>query len=372
MPLIVVMEDDAGTRMLVGSVLRKDGYQVLLAENGAQGLAMTEQSKPDLVISDVQMPEMNGFDMLAALRGKPAISATPVILLTSLQERAHMRQGMNTGADDYITKPFHPAELREAVAAQLNKREMNRAMQNLAVDAAVQSALAEQKHQLAKLYEKRLFKELRERWPAGDGAEGDEKLASATVLFVDMPHYTLMAEKLSATELSDLVRRFYNSVGDTVHLFGARHMQFVGDGLLAIFAGDADTRSVNHGLRAARAALGLIDSAHRLRHYQETQFTGRDLPRFEVNVALHSGPVTLTRVHEPLHGTSAQILPVGDAVVVAMQLQKQAHALGWTIAASIPMLRSVTGAVRTGARSLVDLPGRSAPLDAAELVGLAQ
>ena len=371
MPLIVVTEDDAGTRMLVGSVLRKDGYQVLLAENGAQGLAMAEQSKPDLVISDVQMPEMNGFEMLAALRAKPHLASIPVILLTSLQERAHMRLGMNTGADDYITKPFHPAELREAVAAQLNKREISRAMQNLAVDAAVQTALAEQKHKLAKLYEQRLLKELRERWPTGEGDEGDTRLAGATVLFVDMPHYAEMAEKLSAAELSELVRRFYNSVGDTVHLFGARHMQFVGDGLLAVFAEEADTRSVNHGLRAARAALGLIDSAHRLRHYQEKEFPERGLPRFEVNVALHSGPVTLTRVHEPLHNNISQVLPVGDAVVTAMQLQKQAHLMGWTIAATMPMLRSVTGAVRIGSRTLVDLPGRSAPLDVAELVGLA-
>ncbi|MBN9409765.1 MAG: response regulator [Burkholderiales bacterium] len=372
MPLIVVTEDDAGTRMLVGSVLRKDGYQVLLAENGAQGLAMAEQSKPDLVISDIQMPEMNGFEMLAALRARPNLASTPVILLTSLQERAHMRQGMNTGADDYITKPFHPAELREAVAAQLGKREMNRAMQNLAVDAAVQSALADQKHKLAKLYEQRLFKELQDRWPTGDGDEADVRLTGATVLFVDMPHYGVMAEKLSEDELSDLVKRFYASVGDTVHLFGARHMQFVGDGLLAIFAEEADTRSVNHGLRAVRAALGLIDSAHRLRHHQEKQFADRGLPRFEVNVALHSGPVTLTRVHEPLHNTLAQVLPVGDAVVAAMQLQKQAYGMGWTIAASMTVLRSVTGAVRIGSRALVDLPGRSAALDAAELLGLAQ
>ncbi len=371
MPLIVVMEDDAGTRMLVASVLKKDGYDVLTAENGAQGLRLVEDSKPALVISDVQMPEMNGFEMLAAVRANPAIASTPVILLTSLQERSHMRQGMNTGADDYITKPFHPAELREAAKAQLNRREMNRAMQNLAVDTAVQTALNEQKHKLARLYEKRLFKELSERWPTGDGAAGDERFSSATVLFVDMPHYATMAQKLSSEELSELVRKFYGSVGDTVHLFGARHMQFIGDGLLTVFVDSTDTQSVNHGLRAARAALGLIDSATRLRHYQNTQFPDRDLPRFEVNVALHTGPVTLTHLHDPLHGTAAQTLPVGDAIVATMQLQKQAHSMGWTIAASVPMLRTVTGAVKTGNRALVNLPGRAAPLDAAELLSLA-
>jgi len=371
MPLIVVMEDDAGTRMLVASVLKKDGYDVLTAENGAQGLLLVEQHQPALIISDVQMPEMNGFQMLAAVRQNPTLSSTPVILLTSLQERAHMRIGMNTGADDYITKPFRPGELREAAAAQLNKRVMQAKLQNMAVDAAVQAALDDQKHKLAKLYEQRLAKELSDRWPTGDGSAEDEKFAHATVLFVDMLNYATLAEKLTSAELSELVKRFYGSAGDTVHLFGARHMQFIGEGLLAVFVDSSDTKSVNHGLRAARAALGLIDSAHRMRQYLQTQFPGRDLPRFEVSVALHSGPVTLARLEDPLHGTSTQLLPVGDAVSVTMLLQKQAQSLNWATTASVTMLRGVTGAVKIGNRALIDLPGRSTPIDAAELAALA-
>ncbi len=371
MPLIVVMEDDAGTRMLVASVLKKDGYEVLTAENGAQGLQLVEAHQPALIISDVQMPEMNGFQMLAAVRQNPALASTPVILLTSLQERAHMRIGMNTGADDYITKPFRPGELREAAAAQLNKRVMQAKLQNMAVDAAVQSALDAQKHKLAKLYEQRLAKELSDRWPTGDGSAEDEKFAHATVLFVDMLNYAALAEKLSGPELSEMIKRFYGSAGDTVHLFGARHMQFIGEGLLAVFVDSTDTKSVNHGLRAARAGLGLVDSAHRMRQYLQAQFPDRGLPRFEVSVALHSGPVTLARLEDPLHGSSAQLLPVGDAVSVTMLLQKAAQGIGWSMTASITMLRGVTGAVRIGNRALIDLPGRSTPVDAAELVGLA-
>ncbi|MET0310439.1 MAG: response regulator [Burkholderiaceae bacterium] len=375
MPLIVVMEDDAGTRMLVASVLKKDGYEVLAAEDGEQGLKLVEEHKPALVISDVQMPGLNGFQMLAAVRQNPAVAATPVILLTSLQERAHMRIGMNTGADDYITKPFRPGELREAVAAQLNKRQMQATLQNMAVDAKVQAvvkqALDEQKNSLAKLYEQRLAKELSDRWPTGDGAAGDEKFEQASVLFVDMLNYAALAEKLSATEFGDLVKRFYGSAGDTVHLFGARHMQFIGEGLLAVFVDSTDTRSVNHGLRAIRAALGLTDSAARMKQFADTHYPQRELPKFAVNVALHSGPVTLTSLQDPLHGGPAQLLPVGDAVSATMLLQKQLHGLGWTVAASAAMLRSVTGAAKTGGRALVELPGRSAPLDAVEVTGLA-
>ena len=141
--------------------------------------------------------------------------------------------------------------------------------------------------------------------------------------------------------------------------------------VLAIFAAESDTRTVNHGLRAAKAALGLVESTRGIHEYLEARYPGRKLPRFEVNVALHTGTVALAVLQDPLHGGAAQTLPVGDAVSATMLLQKQGRALGWHIIASVAALRSITGAVRTGARALVDLPGRTLPMDAVELVGLA-
>jgi CheY-like chemotaxis protein len=370
MPLIVLMEDDAATRMLVASVLKKDGFEVLSADNGADGLALIREHRPDLVISDVQMPVMDGFAMLQTLRADAALAATPVILLTSLQERAHMRIGMTSGADDYITKPFRPGELREAVSAQLNRREMRQAAQASAVHSAVSWALEEQGQQLVYLYEKKLAAGLSDQWPTSSGGSEDEKFANATVLFIDVLNYAALAEKLTDDELREMVRRFYSNAGDTVHLFGARHMQFVGEALLAIFVASTDTLSVNHGLRAARAALGLVDAAKRVNMYLQSTFANRGLPVFGVCVALHSGPVALTRLQDPLHGET-RILPVGDAVNATFLLQKQAALVGWTVIASVPMLRGITGAVKAGRRAMFNLPGRSVPVDAAELMGIA-
>ena len=369
MALIVLMEDDAATRMLVASVLKKDGYDVMSADNGADGLALVRAYLPDLVISDIQMPVMDGFTMLQQLRNDPAIEAIPVVLLTSLQERAHMRIGMTSGADDYITKPFRPGELREAASAQLNRREMRAKAQATAVDVAVISALEAQKGRLARLYEHKLAAELSEKWPSADDASEDEKFDSATVLFVDVLNYPALSESLSTEELSETVRSFYSNAGDTVHLFGTRHMQFVGEALLAVFVEGTDTFSVNHGLRAARAALGLVDAAKRVQKYLELTFPGRNLPVFEVSIALHSGTVTLAKLQDPLRGET-RILPVGDAVNSVLLLQKQAHVAGWTIIASVPMLRGVTGAAQIGARALITLPGRKQPMDAAELISL--
>ena len=370
MALIVVMEDEPGTRMLVAAVLRNEGHEVFAAEDGAQGLRLVEAHHPDLIISDIQMPALNGFEMLAALRSSPVLAGIPVILLTSLQERAHMRIGMTTGADDYITKPFRPGELRDAVVAQIKKQDIQAKLQDVAVDTAVRIALDAQTRQVARLYERRLAKALSERWPSGDGSEVDERFADATVLFVDMPNYAAVSEQLNGQELADLVRRFYGSAGDTVYLFGARHMQFIGEGLLALFVDASDTRSVSHSLRAVRAALGLADSARGIRQYLERQYPGRNLPRFEVNVALHNGPVTLVRLQDPLHDAAARILPVGEAVTTAMLLQKETSAMSWSIAASASTLAAITGEVEIDRRARVSLQGRAVPLDAAELVAL--
>ncbi len=368
MPLIVVMDDDAGTRMLVSQVLKKEGYDVKSAEDGARGLELIREFKPDLVVSDVQMPEMDGFAVLEQVRSDPELATTPVILLTSLQDRTNMRQGMTTGADDYLTKPFAPQELREAVSAQLSKLIRAETMRSQVVDAAVTEALEEQRHKISKLYENRMAKSLSEQWPESGFVQGNEKFSNATVLYADMRDYTNWTQRLSSAELGDVVQQFYSNVGDTVHLFGAHHMQFVGDGMLCVFVDAGDTHSVNHGLRAVRAALGLTDATLRIDAYVKQRFGDRGLPAFALSVALHSGPIAFAKL-SGLFSNTGNTTPVGDSVTVALKLFAGHPTLNWTIAASVQTARLVTGAVRTGRRAMVNLPGRNMPADTVEIVG---
>lgn len=370
MSLIVVIDDDAGTRILVSQVLKKEGHEVMAAEDGAKGLALIREFKPDLVVSDVQMPLLDGFEVLDRVRNDEALAGIAVILLTSLQDRSHMRLGMTTGADDYLTKPFAPQELREAVSAQLNKLSRAEAMRTQGLDKAVQIALEAQAQKIGDLYEQRMVEMLAEQWPDGGPAQGSEKYSSATVLFADMRDYSVWSEQLSAGELGDLVQKLYASVGDTVYLFGAHYMQFVGNGMLCVFVEAHDTESVNHGLRATRAALGLADASRRIDHHVKQHFAGRHLPPFSLGVALHSGPVAFAAL-DGLTSRTGQTTPVGDTVATALQLFKGQPPLAWTVAASAQAARMVAGAVRTGRRAMVTLPGRSKPMDAVEILGLA-
>jgi CheY-like chemotaxis protein len=369
MPLIVVMDDDAGTRMLVSQVLKKEGFQVMAAEDGAKGLELIREYKPDLIVSDVQMPHMDGFAVLESIRCDGALATIPVILLTSLQDRSYMRQGMSTGADDYLTKPFSPHELREAVNAQINKLVRASALRAHVVDTAVGAALEEQRHQISKLYEKRMAHNLSQQWPDGGLVGEKEKFNSATVLFADMRDYSQWTQRLSSSELGDVVQQFYGNVGDTVHLFGAHYMQFVGDGMLCVFVDAGDTLSVNHGLRAVRAAVGLTEATRRLDGYVLQHFPDRNLPPFALSIALHSGPVAFAKL-DGMFGSTGQTTPVGDTVSLALKLFSGQPRLDWTIAASVQTARLVTGAVRVGKRGMVNTPGRTTPVDAVEIIEL--
>jgi CheY-like chemotaxis protein len=369
MPLIVVMDDDASTRVLVAAVLRKEGYDVLAAEDGALGLALIREHKPDLVVSDVQMPNMDGFGVLEAVRADESITTTPIILLTSLQDRAHMRQGMTTGADDYLTKPFAPQELRDAVNTQLSKLVRAEAVQSQLVDRAVATALAAQQEKIGSLYEKRMAKELSEQWPDSGLHDSNERYASATVLYADVRDYTQWTQRLSTNELGEVITQFYSGVGDTVHLFGARHMQFVGDGMLCVFVDGNDSHTVNHALRATKAALGLLDGCKRLDNFVKQRLGERGLPRFALNIAMHSGPVTFTKLGG-LFSSSTQSTPVGDAVSTTLKFFQGSQPPDWAIAATVQTNILLDRSARIGRRGMIHVPGRQSAIDSVEILGL--
>ncbi|MFO0611459.1 MAG: sigma-54 dependent transcriptional regulator [Polyangiaceae bacterium] len=136
----LVIEDDAGIRANIVDLLRAEGFEVRGAENGKIGLELALGSKPpDVVVCDVRMPELSGFEVLSRLRSEPATRAMPFIFLTAAAERAEVRRGMNLGADDYVTKPFTRAELLDAIQSRLARQEVKEPRAR-SVDAATRAS----------------------------------------------------------------------------------------------------------------------------------------------------------------------------------------------------------------------------------------
>jgi DNA-binding NarL/FixJ family response regulator len=121
MKKILVIEDEADMRRNLTTILRLEQFHPLAAENGQVGVELAKREKPDLILCDVMMPQLDGHGVLQALRDDPATVTIPFIFLTAKGEKADVRSGMNLGADDYLTKPVAKADLLEAIRSRLER-----------------------------------------------------------------------------------------------------------------------------------------------------------------------------------------------------------------------------------------------------------
>ena len=124
---ILVVDDTRDILTVVARRLQSWGYEAVTAETGEDGLRMAQELLPDLLLLDIMMPKMKGRDVCAKLKADPKTARIPVIFLTALGLADHVKAGMDLGADDYIVKPFEPAELKERIAVVLARAEKENA-----------------------------------------------------------------------------------------------------------------------------------------------------------------------------------------------------------------------------------------------------
>ena len=125
---ILIVEDEANIRQLVRYNLEKEGFQVMEAADGLQGLRTAQREKLDLVLLDLMLPGMDGLEVCRILKGAPATSALPIIMLTAKAEEVDKIIGLELGADDYMTKPFSPRELTARIKAVLRRSQKETAL----------------------------------------------------------------------------------------------------------------------------------------------------------------------------------------------------------------------------------------------------
>ena len=119
MKKILLIEDNLYVRENTAAILDLAGYKVEVAANGIEGVKKAILFVPDIILCDIMMPEMDGYDVLNELRKKEQLAGIPFIFLTALSKKNEVRKGMNLGADDYITKPFEDKELIDAIEIRL-------------------------------------------------------------------------------------------------------------------------------------------------------------------------------------------------------------------------------------------------------------
>lgn len=130
---ILIIEDDPSYVSMMELILQMEGFSVRIATDGASGLALLHEKRPDLILCDIMMPEMDGHSLLEKLKGENTLVDVPFIFVTALAERADFRRGMAAGADDYLTKPFTAEELLSAVTGRIHRHEMIHLQQQKAI-----------------------------------------------------------------------------------------------------------------------------------------------------------------------------------------------------------------------------------------------
>jgi CheY-like chemotaxis protein len=362
MTTILIVEDDDAIRNNVIRLLKLEGYEIDSATNGRAGLERAKANHPDVIITDVGMPEMDGFEMLEAVRADRELSATSVMILTALDDRASMRRGMTSGADDYLAKPFTRVELLDALNGLLKKRGR--------IEASIESAVRAREEHLRRAFTESLGgREMPDKFglQAPTGAVADTVM-EATVLFSDIRGFTSLAEKLSSREVAELLTEYFDRVCEPVLKNGGKHLRFIGDGLMAVFS---NTMSGGSPLPAARraisAALGMALSTHDFRSWLSWRYAQRGLPPFAIGVGLHAGEVTICHL-----GTAQnkETMPIGETVNTTTRLEAASKELGWTAVASRDVLESAGSGVLTGGITSLEVRGKNAFLEVAEIVGL--
>jgi adenylate cyclase len=240
---VLVVDDNEMNRDMLCHLLQAERHKTSVAENGRQALEMIKEKPFDLVLLDIMMPEIDGYQVLKHLKSDAALRDIPVIVLSSLDEIETVVKCIEMGAEDYLSKPFDPVILRARIGACLEKKRLRdqevRYLHELAeLNKTLEQRVQDQVAQLERLGKlKRFFSpQLAELIVAG-GAEDPLKThrREITVTFVDLRGFTAFAETTEPEEVMGVLREYHGEMGKVILEHGGTLERFAGDGIMVFF-----------------------------------------------------------------------------------------------------------------------------------------
>ncbi len=343
---ILVADDRVDNVELVCDLLTMEGYAVESASNGREALDRIRESLPDLILLDLDMPVMNGYEVCQRLKADPLTADIPVLMLTAWAAPEQRVRGLQLGAEDYLAKPFDYRELLARVETRLRAK---RATDEL---RAAQQTIRE-------TFERYVSPQVVERLladPTTVSLGGVQQ--ELTILFADLRGYTRVAEALAPEELVDVLNGYLAVAVQAVLAFEGTISRYAGDLIMAIF--NAPLPQPDHPLRAVRAALRLKGD---MAAYHATLHPDR---RTDFGLGLATGEAVVGNIgaREWLNYTA-----IGDVVNLAQRLEEIAR--GGEILVNEATRQRLDGAIRVEARGAIAIRGRREPVEVYAVLGLA-
>lgn len=267
---ILVVDDTPRNVKLLADLLTVKGYSVVTATSGREALDQVESEQPDLVLLDVVMPEMSGYEVCRKIRENPTTGILPVVMVTALDPSEERVKGLEAGADDFLTKPINQAELLARVRSLLRIKELYDTVQAQAGQLSdwnknLERQVEEQVTQLERLGRlKRFFSpQLAELIVAG-GAEDPLKThrREVAVVFLDLRGFTAFAETSEPEEVMGVLREYHAEMGKLVLNHEGTLERFTGDGMMIFF--NDPVPLPNPAERAIRMALAMRERVEEL------------------------------------------------------------------------------------------------------------
>lgn len=299
---ILVVDDDKMNRLMISRSLEQQGHRVARAEDGREALELLQAQAFDVVLLDILMPEMDGYQVLAAIKQDPALRHIPVIMISALDEVESVVRCVEMGADDYLAKPFDPVLLQARISASLTRKRLHDLEQEYMRLLQVEQDRSE------RLLLNILPKPIADRLKQGQGVIADS-FAEVTVLFADIVDFTRLSEQIAPTTLVGLLNRIFSAFDLLADQHGLEKIKTVGDAYM-VAAGLPTPRS-DHVQAMADMALDMRTAIGRFRTEE-----GESL---RLRIGMHTGPVVAGVIGTKKFGYDLW----GDTVNIASRMESQ-------------------------------------------------
>jgi two-component system sensor histidine kinase ChiS len=300
---ILLVDDEPNNLLLLESLLSVQEYQTQSAHSGQEAINLAQSSKPDLILLDVMMPDMNGFEVCNSLRQQEELKTVPIIFLTALDDDESRIQGIEMMADDYITKPFNSQLLLAKIKNILHLNQMR--SQTIKTQPETETYSETLDSFLPTQFLKRIAPNDIESISLGEKIE-----AEVSILYCDIRRYTAIAESQAPSQTFEWLNYFLNQMSLCINHYHGFIDKYLGDAILAIF--DRDNM---HALDAIHSAIAMQVGVKKMN--LNTKFM--NLPTIKMGIGIDTGIATIGVL-----GTANRMetTVIGDVVNTASRLEE--------------------------------------------------
>jgi adenylate cyclase len=297
---VLVVDDDSVNRLLLSRSLEREGHRSATAEDGRRALEILRAESFDVVLLDVVMPEIDGFEVLAQMQADSELRHIPVIMISALEDMESVVRGIELGAEDYLPKPFNPVLLRARINGCLTRRRLDDLERERVRDI------------FSRFVPEHVVGEVLRR--ADDDLRLSGVTLDGTVMFGDLRDFTAFAESLPADIVIEVLNRYVSEMSDAILDNGGTLVTYMGDGIMAVFG--APIEMAGHADCALAAAREMLHS--RLPAFNRW-LREKDLgDGFGFGIGLSSGPIVSGTVGSERR---LEYTTVGDTTNTAARLE---------------------------------------------------